>query len=87
MIKILHSYYPSFLLAQGSNGYSSLCTWASTAPAGEAYKVQWVWSDDEDVHVANHLDWFITYLLSLSSIRVSVLKWIPRELKMPVPFG
>ncbi len=28
------------------------------APSGEAYNVDWVWSNNSDVHVANHLDWF-----------------------------
>jgi len=31
------------------------------APSGKAYNVDWIWSFNSDVHVANHLDWFTSY--------------------------
>lgn len=30
-------------------------------PTGEAYNVDWIFSNNSDIHVANHLDWFTTY--------------------------
>ncbi|KZF22857.1 hypothetical protein L228DRAFT_247259 [Xylona heveae TC161] len=31
------------------------------APQGPAYDVDWVWSNNSNVHVANHRDWFTTF--------------------------
>lgn len=31
------------------------------APSGPAYNVDWVWSDNSNVHAANDRDWFQTY--------------------------
>lgn len=31
------------------------------APTGKAYNIDWVFSNNSDVHVAKHLDWFTSY--------------------------
>ena len=31
------------------------------APVGKAYNIDWVFSNNSDVHVAKHLDWFTSY--------------------------
>ena len=44
-----------------SNSQSSLLTLSPMAPEGEAYNVDWVISNNSDVHVAQHLDWFTSF--------------------------
>ncbi|USW53743.1 hypothetical protein Slin15195_G070620 [Septoria linicola] len=31
------------------------------APTGVPYHIDWIWSNNSNVHVANHRDWFTTY--------------------------
>lgn len=41
-------------------------------PAGAAYNIDWVWSFESNVHVANHRDWFTDFRPLTSHISSSV---------------